>query len=339
VNARLIRWLLSLGAGGVAPQHGAPRLTIVRHHRVYGDHERPLYRLGVSESVFEAQVTTCVRAGLVPVTVQDGLDWLASASRGHRVAFSFDDGYADNLTRALPVLQRHGAHATFYLAAGLMESQRAPWWDELAFVLTSAAEGVARVSWDGDGAELELTGEAGRRRALLQLLPLLRVPPERQRARLDDLRSVLGVRSEAPCELVPLTQAPRWVEAGMELGAHTMWHPFLSLLPESAQVAEIAGSADRVRAVTGAAVTGLAYPNGDHDARTVGAAQSAGLRYAVTTRAGDVRAGDAPFTLLRRGLTEGAVLGPDRRFSAQMTRAELSGRFDRLRRGSVEAST
>lgn len=339
MSARLLRWLWSLGAGGMAPRHGAPRLTIVRHHRVYGELEQPLYRLGVSEAVFEAQVATCVRAGLVPVTVREGLDWLSSASRGHRVAFSFDDGYTDNLTRALPVLLRYRAQATFYLAAGLMESQRAPWWDELAFVLTSAADGVAQVSWDGATVGLDLTDEAGRRKALVQLLPLLRVPPEQQCARLDDLRSVLAVRREAPCELAPLTDAVRWLEAGMELGAHTLSHPFLSLLPEPAQLAEIAGSAERIHAVTGTTVTGLAYPNGDHDARTVSAAQAAGLRYAVTTRAGDVRAGDAPFTLLRRGLPEGAVLGPRRRFSAHMTRAELSGRFDRLRRGSAEAGT
>ncbi len=339
MSARLVRWLLSLGSGGAAPQHGAPRLTIVRHHRVYGEQERPLYRLGVSEAVFESQVATCVAAGLTPMTVRDGLAWLATATRGHRVAFSFDDGYQDNLERALPVLERHGARATLYLAAGLMAARQAPWWDELAHVLTEATSGDRTVEWGGEAVALELADEASRRRTLVRLLPRLRVTPAEQRQRLDALREVLGVHGEAPCRLAELPHAARWSEAGMELGAHTLTHPFLSLLSESEQLAEIAGSVERIRAVTGAEVVGLAYPNGDHDAVTVRAAQAAGLQYAVTTRAGDVRRGEPAFTLVRRGLPEGAVLGPGRRASAHMTLAELRGRFDRLRRGTVESGT
>lgn len=339
MSARFLRWLLSLGTGGRAPQHEPPRLTIVRHHRVYSASERPLYRLGVTGSVFEAQVVTCVRAGLTPITVREGLDWLASASHGHRVAFSFDDGYRDNLERALPALQRHGARATLFLTTELMESQRAPWWDELAFVLTEAVSKTCRVQWGGTDVDLQLTGELGRRRALTRLLPMMRVSPAAQRAQLDDLRESLAVHREAPCELAPLPLAKRWAEAGMELGAHTLTHPFLTTVSEEEQRSQISGSAARIHAVTGAEVVGLAYPNGDHDEVTVRAAQSSALRYAVTTRAGDVRAGDPPFTLARRGLPEGAVLGPGRRFSAHMARAELCGRFDSLRRGAVEAGS
>ena len=81
-----------------------------------------------------------------------------------------------------------------------------------------------------------------------------------------------------PMELPRLElSGPILAQAGMELGAHTLTHPFLSLLSESEQLAEIAGSVERIRAVTGAEVVGLAYPNGDHDAVTVRAAQAAGL--------------------------------------------------------------
>lgn len=339
MSGRLMRWMLALAPGGADPGAGPPRLTVIRHHRIYRAGERPLYRLGVTHEVFEAQVAACVRAGLAPITVREGLDWLATATRGQRVAFSFDDGYLDNLERALPVLQRHGARATLYLAAGLMASRRAPWWDELVHVLTAATTRRHVVRWNGCTAELGLGDEPGRRRALYDLLPLMRVPPAEQRARLDDLRESLGVHAEAPCELATLPQAARWAEAGFELGAHTESHPFLSTLGEDAQLAEIAGSANRIREAVGAEVTGLAYPNGDHDERTLRAVRAAGLTYAVTTRSGDVARGDDPFTLHRRGLPEGAVLGPGGRFSARMVRAELAGRFDALRRGREERTT
>lgn len=339
MSGRALRWLLSLAAGGWAPRSGPPRLTIVRHHRVYADGERALYHLGVSESVLRAQVETCARAGAVPCTVRAGLARLERGEAGHAIAFTFDDGYADNVTRALPILERCGAKATFYLAAGLVESRTAPWWDELAFVLEHARTPAAGTTIAGTALALEASTPAGRQAALRAVLPLLRVAPAEQRARLDALRGALGVTAPAPCELADWPLARRLAEAGMEIGAHTMTHPFLTLLSPEEQRREIAESAALAAGRTGGAVTGLAYPVGDHDGRTVEAARAAGLAYAVTTRAGDCAPGADAFRLPRRALPEGASVGPGGRVSASMVRAEMKGAFDRLRGRRAEAGT
>jgi peptidoglycan/xylan/chitin deacetylase (PgdA/CDA1 family) len=339
MSGRALRWLLSLVAAGPRANAGAPRLTIIRQHRIYRAGERPLYRLGVSETIFESQVAACVAAGLTPVTVADGLAWLGRGEQGQRVAFTFDDGYADNATLAVPILARHGAKGTFYLAAGLMQEQRAPWWDELAWCLTEATRKSTSIDFGGQGVPLELGTWAGQKAALGALLPLLRVSPDEQRARLDALRAATGVSAPAPCALADWTLAARFAEARMEVGAHTLSHPFLTLVPSASQAGEIADSAALIRARLGAPVTGLAYPNGDHDESVVRAAQASGLTYAVTTNAGDCRDLLAPFRLPRRALTEGACMGPTARFSAHMLRAELTGAFDPLRRGRVEVGT
>ena len=331
MSGRALRWLLSLGIAPRDPHAGPPRLTIVRHHRVYGGDERPLYRLGVGEAVLAGQLRACADAGLAPVTVGEGLARLARGEGGRQVAFSFDDGYADNVERALPLLARHGARATFFLTAGLMDERRAPWWDELAWVLERARTRVARVPLGGRSWTLETATPGGRAAALAALLPRLRVPPAEQRARLDALRAALAVPEPAPCALADWAAARRLVDAGMEVGAHTLTHPFLSLLPADAQAREIAGSAALIRARLGAEPGGLAYPNGDHDARCVEAARAAGFAWAVTTAAGDVGAGADAMRLPRRGLGEGACLAPGGRFSARMTLAELAGAFDALR--------
>jgi peptidoglycan/xylan/chitin deacetylase (PgdA/CDA1 family) len=338
VNARWMRWLLSLGLPARPTRTGPPRLTIVRHHRVYAEAERALYPLGVTESVLAGQLEACVRAGLAPVTVREGLERLARGDAGTALAFSFDDGYADNVARALPLLQRHGARATFYLAAGLMEERRAPWWDELAFVLEHATRSAPRVEVGGAPLALELATHAGRVAALRALLPLLRVPPGEQRIRLDRLRAAAGVTASAPCELAEWPFARRLSDAGMELGAHTLSHPFLSLLPEAEQRREIAESAALITSRTGAEVVGLAYPNGDHDAATVRAAQASGLAHAVVTTSGDCGPASPRFTLPRRPLPQGACTGPFG-FSARMTMAEVHGAFDRLRGRAVGASS
>jgi peptidoglycan/xylan/chitin deacetylase (PgdA/CDA1 family) len=330
VSGRAVRWLMSLAHRHRASGQG-PRLTIVRHHRVYRDDERPLYRLGVRHHVFRAQLELLERLGLTPITVEDGLVRLAEGRPGHWVAMTFDDGYADNVELALPLLRAHGARATFYLTAGLMETRRAPWWDELAHLLerTTRPRLVSRI--DDRSFDLSLDGARARVRAMSALIAKLHVPPIEQQRRLAALAETLDVADAAPCRLATWEEAHALVRGGMEIGAHTLNHPFLGLLESDAQHAEIAGSVSLISERLGLAVRGLAYPGGDYDMRSVSAARAAGLRYAVTTRAGDNAPDAMGFELRRRGLSEGACLGPGGRFSQRLAIAELDGAFDGLR--------
>ena len=335
MTGRWVRWLLSL-ARPPGRGDGPARLTILRHHRVYADGERPLYRLGVAESVLDRQLALLAEVGLAPVTVGEGLAHLASGRGGHCVALTFDDGYRDNVTRALPLLVRRGARATFYLTAGLIERREAPWWDVLAHALTSTR--LTRLDgllWAGPTG---LDGETARRLALVRWLAAFRLPPRERVARLDALRSALGVTGTTPCELATWDEAAAVPRAGMEVGAHTMTHPHLSLLDPAGQHDEIAGSITLIRARLGIACHGFAYPGGDHDRTTLRVVRDLGLTHAVTTHAGDNRPGADPYALRRRGFSEGACLDPAGRFSRRLALAEVDGAFDRMRRRRPEVA-
>ena len=334
MNGRTLRWLMTLAhrpSSGDGGSRGASRLTIIRHHRVYDEGERPLYRLGVAAPVLRAQIELLDRHGLRPVTVAEGLRHLEGGAPGHRVAMSFDDGYADNLHRALPLLAAAGARATFYLTAGLIERREPAWWDMVAGALERTR--MPSFEWTGTTgrARLPLTSRAERVRALNRVLPDFRLELGRRAERIAALREGLGVAEVAPCEFMSWEEAGAVRDAGMEIGAHTLSHPHLSLLDLDRQREEIAGSVELIERRLGLRPEGLAYPGGDFDARTVEVAGAAGLAYAVTTRAGDNRRGAPRFELKRRGFSEGACLGPGGRFSPRLAMAELDGAFDRLR--------
>jgi peptidoglycan/xylan/chitin deacetylase (PgdA/CDA1 family) len=339
MTGRTLRWVLSLARTRALDRPSdEPRLTIVRHHRVYADHERPLYRLGVSEQVFTAQLALLTRQGLTPITVSEGLERLSRGTPGHAVALSFDDGYADNVWRALPRLQAVGARATFYLTAGLMEERRAPWWDELAHAIEQTREDRLRVELGDDRFDLPLRGRTDRLRAVQQLAPALRTPPVERDHRLAALRMRLGVPRPAPCALASWDAATALVRSGMEVGAHTMTHPHLTTLLPDAQAREIADSVSLIERRLDIHPVGLAYPGGDHDGWTVEVTRACGLGHAVTTRPGVNEPGADRFELRRRGLSEGACLDPAGRFSSALTLAELGGAFD-LMRSYVEAAS
>jgi hypothetical protein len=58
----------------------------------------------------------------------------------------------------------------------------------------------------------------------------------------------------------------------------------------------------------------------------------------VTTRSGINTPPASRFELMRRGLSDGACLGPHGRFSSHLALAELEGAFDHLR-GTREAAS
>ena len=72
------------------------------------------------------------------VPLQAVLDRPHPSRRRPRIAFTFDDGYADNLAAAR-VLAARGMAATYFLTAGKLESHREFWWDELERIVLTPA--------------------------------------------------------------------------------------------------------------------------------------------------------------------------------------------------------
>ena len=56
------------------------------------------------------------------------------------VALTFDDGYADAFTAALPVLQRYGFTATFYIVSGFVGQPGYMGWEQLAALRDAGME-------------------------------------------------------------------------------------------------------------------------------------------------------------------------------------------------------
>ena len=95
-------------------------LRILPYHRVNDHH--PADRLTVPVAAFRGQMERLVAEGrpVVPLrSMLPGLRGEAPVPEG-AVALTFDDGYADNFTDALPILDRLRLPATFFVATGLM---------------------------------------------------------------------------------------------------------------------------------------------------------------------------------------------------------------------------
>lgn len=61
-------------------------------------------------------------------------------NEGDAVCITFDDGYADNLIYALPLLEKHKIPATIFVSSGYIGSAEEYWWDELSRLVMDAAK-------------------------------------------------------------------------------------------------------------------------------------------------------------------------------------------------------
>lgn len=213
------------------------------------------------------------------------------------VAITFDDGYADNHDVALPILQRHGLNATFFVSTGFLDGGMM-WNDKVIESLRACRQPeLGLQGWlddEGPGSYPLHTLEQ-RRAAIAAVLARIKyLEPQRRDELADELARRAGVKLPGDL-MMSSVQVQALHAAGMRIGAHTCWHPILRTLPDAAADAEIRVGRERLQQLTGAPVTLFAYPNGrpdeDYDARILGLVRAQGFDCAVSTSWGAARSG------------------------------------------------
>jgi peptidoglycan/xylan/chitin deacetylase (PgdA/CDA1 family) len=106
-----------------------PAIPILCYHNVaLAPATSRLKLLYVSPTQFERQLWTMRRLGLRGVTVGEGLRRLESNAAERSVILTFDDGYADAYTEALPLLRQYRFTATCYVVSDCIGSHNR--WDD-----------------------------------------------------------------------------------------------------------------------------------------------------------------------------------------------------------------
>ncbi|MBL8226610.1 MAG: polysaccharide deacetylase family protein [Chromatiales bacterium] len=260
------------------------RLTVVLFHRVLPAPD-PLLPDEPDVQRF-AGILRWLAGTFAVMTLRDAVAALEHGRLPRRaLVITFDDGYADNATQALPALQAAGLPATFFattrfLDGGLM-------WNDRVIEAVRA--------WQGPVIDLSRHGlpraTIGVRRhdAIDTLLGAMKyLDFDRREAIATELLQESG--SQVTRLMMDTSQLRQLHGAGMEIGAHTHSHPILARLGRDQARTEMATNKALLEQIIGAPVTSFAYPNGrlgtDFTAEHGAIAAELGFTCAVTTMPG-----------------------------------------------------
>lgn len=234
------------------------------------------------------------------------------------VAFTFDDGYRDNLEFAWPILKKHGVPATLFVATSFPDKLGELWW--IALERAIAATDRVAIEVNRVTRFIDCTTPQAKQRAYNELYWWLRgFDDEREMRRvICDLCERYGVDPMAPCAELCMT----WSEIAslasdslISIGAHTVNHPMLKKSAPDVLQIELKQSASVIEAALGKRPLDFAYPVGDPTSageREFKAVQEAGFRLAVTTR-------------------PGVIFPEQREYLTALPRISLNGNFQALR--------
>ncbi|MFV8835532.1 polysaccharide deacetylase family protein [Aquisalimonas sp. APHAB1-3] len=297
------RALLAAARGTISllsPAGPRGRLTTLIYHRVM-ERPDPLRPGEPTAETFRWQMEVVARLFNV-IPLHEAVDRLRRGALPRRAAcITFDDGYADNAALAVPILQRLGLPATVFVATGFLNGGRM-FNDTVIEWVRQLPPGRHDLDALGVGA-WQIDTDADRLRLVRALLPLFKYQTlvERERC-LETLEAIAP--AELPNNLMMRDDQVQAIAAGgIDIGAHTMAHPILSLLPDGAVEEELEGSRRYLQKLVGSRVRLFAYPNGrygsDYGDREVAAVDRLGFDGAVSTHAGVANAATDVFQLPR----------------------------------------
>jgi peptidoglycan/xylan/chitin deacetylase (PgdA/CDA1 family) len=246
----------------------------------------------VTVSEFQQQMATLL-ACYEPISATEFRGWVHHDQKlpDRSVLVTFDDGYANNVNRAAPIVKRLGIPAIFFITTGFVGSGSMLWPDEV----------LCRIcQWTGEKLPLPVGTDcllsAEHRKRVEIATAVIEACKQLKWAALSDYLDVLRKQATFSCgDSLELFGAMDWDHVmtlkrfGFEIGSHTVSHPILSRVPCSQLTSELYESKKTIELNTGDRCFFLAYPNGrlcDITTETVRAARDAGYECAFTLLGG-----------------------------------------------------
>jgi len=247
------------------------------------------------------------------VSLPEATEMLAGARPlvPNSLALTFDDGYRNNLTSALPILRQFKAPATIFLSTGNVTEQKPFWFDRIDYAIQSMNNDTVSRQGIPELAAIDFSTRETLTRSFITF-----IRKEKNNYPTDtDMRSAIGNLTERMEQrsgkgLTDILANDPWAgvltwneiqQAASEVyfGSHGVDHCQLGLIPPKAAKEELLASREAIEFHTGYPCRHLAYPNGSFNKNLLSLVKECNYLSAVTSVHGLNRQGAEMLTLRR----------------------------------------
>lgn len=213
------------------------------------------------------------------------------------VALTFDDGYLDNYSNALPLLEKHRLPATVFVTSGMVDSDQEFWWDAIERIFLATPLLPDRLEFEHPNPSLswDLNSPVDRLRAHDEIGSMLRrLPVPAINQIVSGLLAWAGLSPIArPSHRIVGAQQLKQLAASpyIEIGSHTVTHSKMSVLPAGQQKQEIVESKAALEKILNQNITLFSYPYGTADsftAETIQQIEQSGFEAAIANIQGNI---------------------------------------------------
>jgi peptidoglycan/xylan/chitin deacetylase (PgdA/CDA1 family) len=288
-----------------------PALIVLNYHRIGEPDDYDPGLVEATAAAFDEQMALLKKRYHV-CEVAEALELIARPQTIQRPSFliTFDDGYRDNYSTALPILRSHGIQAVFFLTTSFVGTTRIPWWDKIAFMCRRTKRRTISIEYPEKRTFVldRASGYDPIRDVIRMYKSAATTDPGRFMDELESACDVACPHESAERRFMSWNEARELVSGGMAVGSHTHTHEILAKQTAPAQLEECRMSREILQAELGREVSMLSYPVGGHgtfDDVTLDCVRRAGYRFAFSYGGGV----NLPSGLLPLAVTRMAV-GP-----------------------------
>ena len=239
------------------------------------------------------ELITFYRRQNVDIISLDELNNYLEKRKRYFVIFTFDDGYRDNLTEALPVFQKYNAPFTVYVTTGFPEGTIPIWWYQLEHILLRNRK--IHFKWGKYSHVFNCENREQKEKVFDAIRRMIiDTPFTQQRKNLENafkryISDPFAMTKELAMSWGDVDQMAKLPL--VTIGAHTLNHPALNQLTADEVIGECGGSRELLEAKTGKKISHFSYPFGSVNeigSRECGIVRDLGFKTATTTRVGSV---------------------------------------------------
>lgn len=238
----------------------APLLSILIYHRVLPK-QSVLFPEEMDADRFDRQMRY-LAGNFSVMSLPDAVRSLKQGTLPRRACcVTFDDGYADNLTVALPILEKYGLTATVFVATGYIDGG-CMFNDAVIEIIANTSLPVLDFS-DLGLESYDMGSIESRRVCAVKILKKTRsLPPEERNGIVKKMAFIAGNHALPNDLMLTRIQLVELSRRGIEIGGHTVTHPVLTSLSDCQAQAEIAQGKQTLENWIGKPVRCFAYPVG-----------------------------------------------------------------------------